>query len=146
MRKGAILMMILFSLTACQSENSESPTFEESWIGGPIEKTWGELSCQKTSQCSNPVLNMEVRQIKRFFAINFSTQENHLNSFSCGQFFYEQWMRDMPSQSFMDEQSFHQIIEFTLKVVDPKSCLLKDDLINNMNQYFRNTKEYKNEI
>lgn len=156
MKNFLILLILLMSFVACDNGGSDSENSTGETVDKPSPPTpgteikWGELRCQQSASCENPILNLEHSQIVDLFTGFFSKAKQNLpkNSFpgfECGQTFLSRWTSEFVTFNSMNEMQFKELQNFTLKIINTKECSAKNNLNENLNKYFKQTKEYKNE-
>lgn len=159
MKKLLALLSILILLVGCSGgSNSVSEKNPEPGTKNPttpipgtkIESTWGELQCQKTQSCENLILNVEKEKIVGFLELRYSHGQTHSedpieNSFVCGQKLFEDWSFHVFNLSSLNDEELKIFNAFILEVFNTEYCLAKDYVGEKLNNYFKQTKEFKNE-
>lgn len=112
----------------------------------PNEPQWGELNCQKHSSCEDLVLNADWYNLMVFLQSSFSRQIRNPNEpekaiYQCGVVLGKAW-----TKWFGGDGMDPRLDEFFLQVMDVSTCTAKPDLEQHVNNYFIQSKEYKNEI
>ena len=150
MKNLLLIIISTFSLVACNggSEGGETPAKNKPVID-ELPK-WGELTCQKQARCEDPILNLDLDRINSFFENNYSYSEapvtpDPIFSFSCGQNFLKTWINNFTEFENMNPENLKSLSQLGSLMINPEICLLNDNYIEQLNKYFVNTKEYKNE-
>lgn len=112
------------------------------------EMKWGDLECQKSRRCQNPVLNISRLKIENLLDVGFSEvlsdkYSDERKVFECGKKTVRVWNEQFGPLQAADE-SFMQ--EFFFQMIDITNCRRFDDYESLLNHYFTNTGDYKNEI
>ncbi len=141
----------LMSLSACPEEDPGQG--DNSGNGGstPVEEQteWGRLPCQKRLSCENPVLNLDYEGLRTFIEMNFPQDQSFVGdsdtmSFRCGRVFWDKWTQQYPQHFGAEKIAVKQIALFASSVMDIKKCTNQPDVTKSINNYFQQTKEYKN--
>ncbi len=153
--KNILIFLLFFCLAACQGNGSGSdqapgvdPKPEPKPAPGVVSLTWGELPCQKAGDCNNPVLNLNRDQLEYQLRLSFEDEVVKVYpedeaAFYCGVVFSEYWEMNYPDIGIVDQEAYAEIGVFGRSILDLPFCQLKDDLSEQINQYFFNTEEYK---
>lgn len=148
MKNLAILLTSLF-LTACAGGGGDSggssPVKPKP---GPTPKPdlhWGELSCQKSHACKDPVLNETMVDVATFFYTGFFSSKignvaPEYKIFRCGQVVGAAW-----TEKFGSDGMSSTMDEFFFEMMDVDRCQVKGEPDDLLQTYFLNSEEYKNE-
>ena len=114
----------------------------------PVELHWGELKCQKRSNCPNQILNLSLNELGDFFAQEFAWNQE-FNSlpkeeriFRCSTHLAKVWDRHFEATIKVPPSEW---ADFLIALFDSSQCKLKNDFNDQLKNYFKNTKEYLNE-
>jgi|GEM_PF-2201922 len=149
--KVLLLVLTIMILGACGSDgdNSSRPgpssgSDKESPVAVPTEPVkeavWGDLECQKTSRCENPVLNLPKAAILDFFSLDFASEvamEDPAFSFACGYELSERWALAFPEHSDLAWEDWKQISDFSVSMIDVETCAAFADGELRMDEYFQ---------
>lgn len=150
--KSTILILILVSLIGCDSgsDGAAKPENPGEEVKPPAsdQTTWGSLRCQKRQNCENPVLNLNYQSIKTFLEFRLPLEDTmdtpaDSNRFNCGIVFISRWLEDFPQHTDLRFNQIVEIAKFGNAVIKKTECTNQPDLTKNMNEYLKNTKEYK---
>lgn len=149
----SIRLLILFlsiALTACGTgggNGGDGTTPPPSPAPRPdpvIQPEWGQLSCQKSRSCQELPLNFDRHEIEKFFSmfrpdlLRIESEEERI--YRCARLLGEAWTRNLRSEGMNPS-----LDELFMKMVDLKTCSTREGLGKNLTEYFKETKEYKNE-
>lgn len=152
--KGFAIVLIAFVLAACdrtsggKSGGSPAPRAPQPnpspYVAPP---QWGELRCQLNATCQDVVLNQSAARLQQFFAALDGKVKIHdeagpeASIFQCARVLGEAW-----SKEFGGDGWDPALNEFLLLMVDPISCKSQPNSHKQLENYFKNSGEYKNEI
>ena len=155
MIKPILIVFIGLWFVGCGSE-SGSPSSQKQ-IEDPVKPPvvvsalWGQLDCQKNKSCQNFILNHDAEELVTFFIMQFPEDlsmegKPARRSFYCGLDFVEKWLDQFPGDHPLTEAKQNQLSGFARTLLDVTRCTNHHDVVLKMDQYFTNTKEYKNEL
>jgi hypothetical protein len=162
--KYLIIFFLVLTLVGCDEEsdnnnsggNPSTPIEQPDTPPGNPETpdgnlNWGDLRCQRRGICENPILNLDEDEILWFFESQFSVQEVNAGTefeqkFLCGVNFQEKWTRSFPNQSQLEDEAYNVVVQFGFFMLDLETCLVQQNYVNKLNEYFIKTKEYQNEV
>jgi hypothetical protein len=157
MMKAIFALVTVFFLAACNPGGS-SPGRETPAPPGPANPTspvpqkpeprWGELPCQIKSRCANPILNAKLWELTEFLKTNFAEPLlvgalSERRQVACGRKSFQLWEKQFPTSQPSGDA---ELADFFMQVLDITNCVHVDELEKNLIDYFKNTREYKNEI
>jgi hypothetical protein len=109
---------------------------------------WGDLACQSSRSCSNPVLNLSFSEVEQFLGSQFrqkrAAADVEFDIFECGHYAEETWQATYPRK--LESVQWVEVGTFLMQMVDTKTCVVKSDLDDALKTYFKQTKEYKDEV
>lgn len=148
--RSLVIFLVALILTSCALKDDGRQVVmdktEKTKNPEPTLSEWGDLQCQKNRNCEDAVLNIDLRDLLLFLQIDFSKQlRPQVNQeeaiYRCGVIIGNAW-----TKQFGEDGMDPQLNNFLLQVMDPILCLVKPDFDQKINNYFIQTKEYKNEI
>ncbi len=140
LKTGIFLLFIV--LLSCESKNQNqnpSPAISTpAPAPAPLKPwAWGEVGCQKSSSCRNPLLNVNQWTWANALEREFLTEEDLPLSpeliFDCGQRFFALAVGEVRISS--QDISMSELTSFASKVLDLRKCQRKNELEKNMNNY-----------
>ncbi len=146
--KRFILILLLLAITGC-SDDAENGENSGGQGGENQSLTWGDLKCQKKKSCANPILNLELENLDSFISLQFpsdssSQSDTDSGHFFCGQLFMQNWMHHFPQHQGAKKEEIAEIANFGRHTINIKQCTNHPEVSEKINNYFINTKEYKN--
>lgn len=139
-----MILSLFLGLAGCGKSDGGSSAKKET--ENPPQSTalqWGELSCQKTKTCSNPLLNPSVEEWTYFLTTVLTESQESLSSaitaeegfFNCGSQFYV-----LTRQEFFNENDLNvtELATFAQWVVELSTCQPKLNVQEKLNQYLQN--------
>ncbi|MBX3022679.1 MAG: hypothetical protein KF799_13485 [Bdellovibrionales bacterium] len=143
-----ILALLLTAIGCGRSTNPTGDHPQRPTVPEVRQLIWGDLKCQASAVCQNPVLNIHLRNLTLFFERSFASPLSAVDSegvvaFRCGIKIEKEWRQrfGLPQS----DKDFDVIGEFALSVIAPKTCTHTTDLSSALQTYFTSTNEYKNE-
>lgn len=152
--KGLNLVFLCCLLSACAGGANKAPSNPNpppavETPDGTNSLSWGDLQCQKSFTCETQILNFDQKDLVDFLAKHYSVPQNPEGSdmgvYICGVESFRNWMKDFEDQATPDSAYLQDVSDFLDEAIEPKFCVTKENPIMTINNYFKNTKEYKNE-
>lgn len=159
------LLLLTLGLSACAPQPDSNPGSNSAdQTGGPTEQpgklpgqpvepkpailAWGDLACQRSRQCEDPVLNIGKAQWLKFFADLESLDsgvDKDFSVFRCG-FRFESFLAEhFGSASVSLSPTNRHVLRFLDQVFDDQHCRAQASVDTRLRNYFINTQEFKNE-
>lgn len=148
--RSFLIALIAFTISACGSKGgggSPAPVpgkRDGGILPRPVIPNWGELSCQKEKRCKNMVLNLDYPEVTNFFFVTANIQlkngSDEFKMYQCARSLNAEW------EKFFGPGFGSEVDEFLLQIIDPIGCRATSNYLKKIDQYFRSTGEYKDEI